>query len=405
MLSFIFRAGPVRPGTQRLLSPMLPKGSLDAPPRSATERRPAWTGPSARSRPNLVPVCGKITSRIAGQSFQKSRQHHRARLNVLRTETEFVSWLRAQVPSGARGLEIGIGDDGAIVEVRRGHKLVLKADMSIEGVHFTRRVHSPRSVGHRALARSLSDVAAMGGTPRFALTSLAISRVATRAWLRELYAGMLALAKQFAVILVGGDTAVVAGKTMLDVMVAGEVERGMELRRSGARPGDQIYVSGRLGLSALGLRLLESGRRPSPQDAGAIRAHLYPEPRCALGRYLSRQRLASALIDISDGLSTDLAHLCESSGVGARVRADLIPGPEFPTGHVPNSLDLALHGGEDYELLFTVPPGKTGQVPVRFRDLPLHRIGEIRRSKGVALVRPDGTATPLGPGGYDHFSK
>ena len=119
---------------------MLPKGSLDAPPRSATERRPAWTGPSARSRPNLVPVCGKITSRIAGQSFQKSRQHHRARLNVLRTETEFVSWLRAQVPSGARGLEIGIGDDGAIVEVRRGHKLVLKADMSIEGVHFTRRV-------------------------------------------------------------------------------------------------------------------------------------------------------------------------------------------------------------------------------------------------------------------------
>ena len=327
---------------------------------------------------------------------------------MFRTETEFVSWLRAQVPSGARGLELGIGDDGAIVEVRRGHKLVLKADMSIEGVHFTQRVHPPRSVGHRALARSLSDVAAMGGTPKFALTSLAISKAATRAWLRELYAGILALAKRFAVVLVGGDTAVVAGKTMLDVMVAGEVERGMELRRSGASPGDQIYVSGRLGLSALGLRLLESGRRPSLQDSGAIRAHLYPEPRCALGRYLSRKRLASALIDISDGLSTDLAHLCESSGVGARVWADLIPGPEFPTGRGPrpaDSLDLALHGGEDYELLFTVPPGKAGEVPVRLRGLPLNRIGEICRSKGVALVRPDGAVMSLGPGGYDHFAE
>ena len=139
-----------------------------------------------------------------------------------------------------------------------------------------------------------------------------------------------------------------------------------------------------------------------------MRAHLYPEPRCALGRYLSRKRLASALIDVSDGLSTDLAHLCESSGVGARVWADLIPGPEFPTGRGPrpaDSLDLALHGGEDYELLFTVPPGKTGEVPVRFRDLPLNRIGEICRSKGVALVRPDGAVMSLGPGGYDHFAE
>src|SRR5207245_5470610 len=142
----------------------------------------------------------------------------------------------------------------------------------IEGVHFTGRVHPPRSVGHRALARSLSDVSAMGGTPKFALTSLAISKAATRAWLRELYAGILALAKRFAVILVGGDTAVVAGKTMLDVMVAGEIDRGTELRRSGARPGDQIHVSGRRRLSARGLRVLESGRRPSLPGSVAIRA-------------------------------------------------------------------------------------------------------------------------------------
>jgi thiamine-monophosphate kinase len=322
---------------------------------------------------------------------------------MFRTESKFVSWLRAQAAGKAHGLKLGIGDDAAIVEVGRGQALILKADMSIENVHFTPGLHPPRSVGHRALARPLSDVAAMGGTARFALTSLALSRRATTAWLEEFYAGMLALAEGFGVTLVGGDTAVVAGETVVDVMVAAEVGRGREVRRSGARPGDQLYLSGRLGLSALGLRLLRSGGRPSPYQADAIRTHLYPEPRCALGRYLSRKRLASALIDVSDGLSTDLAHLCEASSVGARVWADLIPGPEVRGA--PDRIDLALHGGEDYELLFTVPPRKAAQVPPRFRDLPLRRIGEIRRTKEVVLIRADGKETPLPARGYDHFAK
>ena len=204
--------------------------------------------------------------------------------------------------------------------------------MSIEGVHFTRRLHPPEAVGHRALARSLSDVAAMGGVPRYALVSLAISKGATREWVSAFYRGMLALARRFGVELIGGDTARVAERTFIDVLAAGEVPRGRALRRSGARMGDQIYVSGRLGLSALGLRLLRSrrGGSPPPAEATAREAmhhHLYPIPQCALGRFLSERRLASALMDLSDGLSTDLARMCAASGVGARLWAEKIPGP------------------------------------------------------------------------------
>jgi thiamine-monophosphate kinase len=188
----------------------------------------------------------------------------------------------------------------------------------------------------------------------------------------------------------------------------GEVRHGGAVRRSGAQPGDQLYVSGRLGLSASGLRRLRSSDAQAHRASAAVRAHLYPEPRCGLGRYLSQKLLASALIDLSDGLSTDLGHLCRASGVGARVWAERLPLPESEDGRrsrARDSLELALHGGEDYELLFTVPPDKVGQVPPSFRGLPLHHIGEIRRSRNVSLIRPDGKPVPLRPAGYDHFRK
>jgi len=177
---------------------------------------------------------------------------------MFRTETEFVTWLLAHSPGATRGLRLGIGDDAAIIRCPRGHDLILKTDMSIEGVHFTRRLHPPRAVGHRALARSLSDVAAMGGTPKFALISLAISKQPTQAWIKQLYAGIFALAARFGVTVMGGDTAVISGPVLIDAILMGEVRRGRAIPRSGARPGDQIYVSGRLGISALGLRLLRS---------------------------------------------------------------------------------------------------------------------------------------------------
>ncbi|HEV2177436.1 MAG TPA: thiamine-phosphate kinase [Terriglobia bacterium] len=347
---------------------------------------------------------------------------------MFRTESEFVRWLRDRSPSKAGPLQVGIGDDAAVVEVSRGRQLVLTADMSLEGVHFTRRLHPPKSVGHRALARSLSDVAAMGGVPRFVLVSLALSQRTLSArtrvlWMEAFYDGLTSLAARFDVALAGGDTAVVRGRTFVDVTVAGEVEPGRALTRSGAQPGDQIFVSGRLGMSALGLRLLKSGGlrhregiKPRGTDergsAGAadpshaaIQAHLYPEPRCSLGRYLSERRLATAAIDLSDGLSTDLTQLCEASGVGASLAADRIPVPEVPGYSSARLLDLALNGGEDYELLFTVPRRLATRIPSRLGHLSLHRIGEIRGSSDLILVRPNGKEVAVKPGGFDHFRR
>jgi len=350
---------------------------------------------------------------------------------MFRTENEFVQWLQAFAASRERGhtrpagleggVKLGIGDDAALVHVRGGCELILTTDMSLENVHFTCELHPARAVGHRALARSLSDVAAMGGFPRYALVSLALREQTRRDWVSRFYGGLQALARRFGVRLVGGDTAVVQGRTFIDVLVAGEVPRGKALRRSGARAGDRIFVSGRLGYSALGLRVLRSrfakAPPPSPNSAGlyrqvwarvpapisrkAVQAHLYPEPQCALGRFLSSRGLASALIDLSDGLSTDLDRLCTASGVGARLWAAKVPGPALP--EAADSLQLALHGGEDYQLLFTVPQRAASRLPWRFRGQLLYQIGEIEAASGVRLVMLDGKVHTLRPGGWDHF--
>jgi thiamine-monophosphate kinase len=326
---------------------------------------------------------------------------------VFRNESEFVRWLRSLVGKDAGRLKLGIGDDAALVELAPAHQAILSTDLSIENVHFLARLHPPRAVGHRALARALSDIAAMGGKPRFALISLAISRRTSRAWVKDFYAGALDLARRLDVTLIGGDTAVVRREISIDVVAVGEVPRGKALRRSGARPGDQIFVSGKLGLSALGLRLLRSGRAgKTASEKQALAAHLYPEPRCALGRYLSNRRLASACIDVSDGLSTDLAHLCAASGVGARLRAGRIPLPDARGGNRrTDPLQMALSGGEDYELLFTVPREKVAKIPRRHRGVTLHQIGEITRPAKLVLTQSDGQSTPLVPSGHDHFRK
>jgi thiamine-monophosphate kinase len=353
---------------------------------------------------------------------------------LFRTENEFVQWLQALAahahgqervrPLGLeKGVKLGIGDDAALVAIKSRHELILTTDMSVEDVHFTRRLHPPEAVGHRALARSLSDVAAMGGVPRYVLVSLAISKEVTRDWVSRFYRGMLALGRRFGVRLVGGDTALVPGGTFIDVLVAGEVPRDKALRRSGARTGDQIFVSGRLGLSALGLRLLQRGVAqallpvpqagascrqaqatvPVPLAREAVHAHLYPEPQCALGRFLSERRMVSALMDLSDGLSTDLSRLCAASGVGARLWAAKIPGPNLP--EAADSLQLALHGGEDYQLLFTVPKRKASRLPLKFQGRPLYHVGEIEASKAIKLAMPEGNVHTLEPAGWDCFRR
>jgi thiamine-monophosphate kinase len=334
-----------------------------------------------------------------------------------RNESEFVRWLGRRWPEGGRGLDLGIGDDAALVRARSGHDFVLTTDLSIEDVHFRLDLHPARSAGHRALARSLSDLAAMGAKPRFALLSLALRRGLTRAWMRAFYDGLGALARRFGVTLIGGDTAVVDTATTVDVIAIGEVERGRALLRSGARPGARIYATGRLGLSALGLELLIDGQRPAPsasrsrkRAAGrhsaiqeALTRHLYPEPRCTAGLALARRGLASAAIDVSDGFAADLARLCESSDCGALIREAALPLPIAGPGRDP--LELGLHGGEDYELIFTVPAARAARVPRTIGRVRVREVGEIQYGRRLRLERADGREIALDTRGYDHFRK
>lgn len=321
-----------------------------------------------------------------------------------KSEADFIAWIRRHTPRGSKGLTLGIGDDAALLSMPPGQELILTTDMSIEDVHFISALHPPQAVGHRALARSLSDIAAMGGTPRFALLSLATSRHVKRAWMEGFFKGFCALARKFGVVIIGGDTAVVSGATSVDVIVTGEVPRARALRRSGAKAGDRIFVSGRLGMAALGLRLLVARSRVRKRsERAALRAHLFPQPQCALGQFLSRQRLASAMMDLSDGLSIDLRRLCESSGVGANLFADQIPAPPVPD--TDDAKELALHGGEDYQLLFTVPAAKTAKIPRDFGKIPLHCIGEVRAEHGIELFSPEGASLSIETRGYDHFAR
>jgi thiamine-monophosphate kinase len=298
-------------------------------------------------------------------------------------EIEFIERLRKKVlPSLARGIALGIGDDCAIFRARGvSEDLLIATDMLIEDTHFRRDTHRAEDVGWKALARALSDLAAMGGEPRFCLLSLALPSWAGRPWVDGFYRGFLRLAGSAGAPLIGGDLAR-SEIAMCDVVACGAAPRGRALRRDGARAGDAIYVSGALGGSALGLA---TGR------GRAWRRHLRPEPRLALGRYLLRLG-ATAAMDLSDGLSLDLRRLCRASKLGAEIS----PPPVFPGA----TSEQALHGGEDYELLFTAPPGT--RVPARFEDLPITRIGEMRKGRAGAVEL---NGAPLPPLGWDHLRR
>lgn len=284
----------------------------------------------------------------------------------------------AVIPPGSPVVR-GIGDDCAIYRpLGSADDLLFTTDVFIEGIHFLRETHKPEVAGRKSLVRSLSDIAAMGGAPRFCLVSLCVPRWAGEKWINSFFKGILKLAASTETVLAGGDLS--HGETLAcDVMVCGAVPRGQALRRDGARPGHEIYVSGLLGGSALGLTKTGKART----------RHLNPEPRLGLGHFLREKLGASAAIDVSDGLSLDLERLCLASGVNAQIIAP----PRFPGA----TADQAIHGGEEYELLFTVPRGT--RVPTKFGEIPLTRIGQITPGRGVILL--DGT--PLEPRGYDHF--
>jgi thiamine-monophosphate kinase len=303
------------------------------------------------------------------------------------------------------GLRLAIGDDAALFKGSRGSAQILTCDWFLEGTHFLRGRHPPDAVGWKCLARAVSDVAAMGGVPRCFLLSLALPGTHAGFWLDQFLRGLRRAARRFGCMLAGGDTTR-RQNILINVTVVGEVRSGWAVLRSQARPRDIVFLSGRLGEAELGLRLLRKGKGRIDSRDLLLQKHLYPEPRLALGRWLAEKRLASAMMDLSDGLSSDLPRLCAASGVGARIEMSKIPAVRVPHGlgtrsHDP--LELALHGGDDYELLFTVRQRKWKHIPRSFHGIPITAIGEITRKRTLQLVDRSGCEVPLPNRGWDPF--
>lgn len=289
-----------------------------------------------------------------------------------------------------------------MLQIPAGHETLVTTDFTLEGIHFRRDWHPAESVGHRCLTRGLSDIAAMGGEPVAAFLSLALPRDLPQSWVGRFARSLISLAERHGVTLAGGDTAESPNGILADIIVVGSVPKGKAILRSGARPGDRIFVSGELGGSAAAVVRMRAKpkKKLNPRE---YPRHFHPEPRIELGRILREKRLASAMIDTSDGLSTDLAHICEESGVGAELDASLIPRASVGKPAREVDLDLALHGGEDYELLFTAPPGK--RVPARIAGAPLTQIGVITRSRKVFVNNVKGIAYELEARGWEHFRR
>jgi thiamine-monophosphate kinase len=354
-----------------------------------------------------------------------------------------VGHIRRSIPSAVCSfLRVGIGDDAAILRARGDREVVITCDQFIEGVHFLDALHAPDVVGYKALARAASDIAAMGAGPTVFLLSLAIPGLRAGKWLTEMTGGMARAAQRFGIRLAGGDTAQSPNGVTISITVLGQVAKGRAVRRSGARNGDIIFVAGELGAAQLGLDLLKRGvcgrtdaRR---NDCGPwqqfLTAHNYPVPCIKLGEWLAGRELVSAMMDVSDGLSTDLTRLCKASGVGARIAEGALPYVALPSASASRSDDyggagaagwtgergksnssrnldahafdvreLALHGGEDYGLLFTVRKKLAARIPQSFEGTRITRIGEIVRGRGVKLVSAEGIESPLVPRGWDHF--
>jgi thiamine-monophosphate kinase len=329
-------------------------------------------------------------------------------------ENQLVERTGRAIPSirgrgGFGGIRLGIGDDAAVIAPGRGREWVLTCDQFLEGVHFLGQLHPADSVGYKALARATSDIAAMGGRPRLFLLALAIPISRTGAWFDGFLRGMGRAARELGLRLAGGDTTKSA-KVCINITVLGEIEPGLAVTRAGAQPGDHIYVSGQLGRAQLGLELVRRGLGRRAQLRDLVQPHLYPRIQLKLGEWLAAHRVPSAMMDISDGLSTDLTRLCQASGVGARIWTDRIPAVNIPpqvagrTGRRRlDPLRMALNGGDDYGLLFTVAlrsVRRLSRAP-EFRDLTA--IGEITKGRRILLVAADGGSKPLQPCGWDPF--
>jgi thiamine-monophosphate kinase len=325
-------------------------------------------------------------------------------------ERAVIDLIRGRLPAAPPWVVIGIGDDAAVVEPARNTLDVFTADALVEGVHFDRRFTPPAAIGHRAMAANLSDLAAMGATPRVALLSVALPGSLAADDLASLVDGLLALAARHRTHLVGGNVTRSPGPLMIDITAVGSVRRRHALARSGARPGDDVWVSGAIGNAAAGLGMLAGGSAFAASEGGeaCTRAYLAPEPRVRLGGLLGRNRAASACVDLSDGLADGLVQLAGASGVGMEIDAQAVPvGAPAASWFASLGIDAlraALGGGDDYELLFTVPRRRRSRfeaVRRLTRDVPLTRIGRVTAEPGVWLVH--GNDRDPVTGGYEHF--
>jgi len=327
-------------------------------------------------------------------------------------ERQLVEKITHALSSGKRGasrLRLGIGDDAAVLSPGGRTEWVLSCDTFLEGVHFRVKTHPPDSVGYKALARAASDLAAMGATPRFFLLTLALPSSRTGTWLDAFLKGMGHAAHELGISAIGGDTT--RSRTVfVSITVLGDIAPGRALTRFGARPGDIIYVSGKLGRAQLGLELVLRGHARDRHLRALVQPHLYPKIRIELGSWLARQRIASSAMDLSDGLSTDLTRLCAPSQVGAKIYASTVPTVAIPPAAARilgkrklDPLQLALHGGEDYELLFTVPARHVKKLSQAPGAAALTPIGEITRGHQLILVANDGREKPLKSQGWDPF--
>jgi thiamine-monophosphate kinase len=328
-------------------------------------------------------------------------------------EHALIARLRARVPPAAPWVTVGIGDDAAVVEPGRNELEVLTTDILVEGVHFDRRWCRPADIGHKALAVNLSDLAAMGARPRGTLLSLALPPGFPVADFDGLLDGFLELAVRHGVALLGGNLSRSPGPLVVDVTATGTVRRRRVLTRAGGRPGDALYLSGTVGGAAAGLARLAAGTAAATADdetAAAVRRYARPEPRVRLGLLVGRNRAASACVDLSDGLADAVRQLASASGTGATLEADAIP-LDADVRRVANArgadpLLAALGGGEDYELLFAVPPRRRKSFLAACRlasDVVVTPVGAL--TAGPELVLDRGGRAETLPEGFTHFER
>ena len=326
-------------------------------------------------------------------------------------EFGFIERIRRGCLVRPEGVVRGIGDDAAAFRTDGRRLALVTTDLLVERVHFLREAIGGRDLGHKSLAVNLSDIAAMGGTAREAFVSIGIPESCDLDYLDDIFRGMQALAARHAVNILGGDTTGSLTDLIINIAVYGEVPETELLRRDAARPGDVLFATGCLGDSRAGLHLiLERTPADTPELESLRAAHLRPVPHLPEGRLLASIGGVRAAIDVSDGLSSDLAHILEESRVGARIRAAQLPISDglrhYCRRFAKSPVEYALSGGEDYVLLVTAAAERAADVAAAFAAAfgrPLHAIGEITDSGAMELVGPDATATPIAPSGWDHF--